>query len=350
MKKESKGKMPENCPHCLAEKKASMKSMNKGRIRIGKKLKIFGGLFLIVLALSFLPVFSALNSSLISYLKIIWWAVLLGFLIGGIIDYFIPEQFIFKFLGQKKKRTLFWAVLAGFLMSACSHGILAISMQLYKKGASIPAVITFLLASPWANLPITILMFGFFGWKAIFFVTAAMFIALLTGFVYMGLEKVGWIEQSKKVDINQKVDWSRNKKFNLKESIFGVSKGSVALANMVLWWIFIGILFAAVIGAYVPAHFFMNFLGPNFLGLLLTLAFATIIEVCSEGSAPIAFEIFNKVGSFGNPFVFLMAGVVTDYTEIGLIWTNIGRKAAIWLPIITVPLVVLFGWIFNIFL
>ena len=48
-------------------------------------------------------------------------------------------------------------------MSACSHGILAISMQLYKKGASIPSVITFLLASPWANFPVTILLFGFFG-------------------------------------------------------------------------------------------------------------------------------------------------------------------------------------------
>ncbi len=45
-----------------------------------------------------------------------------------------------------------------------------------------------------------------------------------------------------------------------------------------------------------------------------------------------------------------MAGVVTDYTEIGLLWTNIGRKTAIWLPIIAVPQVVIFGIIFNKFL
>ena len=121
----------------------------------------------------------------------------------------------------------------------------------------------------------------------------------------------------------------------------------VNLSNMVLWWILIGIMMAAVIGAYVPEHFFMKYLGPTFFGLILTLLFATIIEVCSEGSSPIAFEIFNKVGTLGNPFVFLMAGVVTDYTEIGLIWTNIGKKAAIWLPIITVPLVLGFGILFN---
>jgi uncharacterized membrane protein YraQ (UPF0718 family) len=166
----------------------------------------------------------------------------------------------------------------------------------------------------------------------------------------MGLEKVGWIEQSKEFRSVGKIEWTRFKEFDLRESVFGVTRGAVNLANMVLWWLIIGILVASLIGAYVPAHWFMRFLGPTFGGLMLTLAFATIIEVCSEGSAPLAFEIFKKVGVFGNPFVFLMAGVVTDYTEIGLIWSNIGKKTAIWLPIITVPLVVGFGILFNAFL
>ncbi len=339
MEKENKKKI---CPECM--------ETSRKKIKIGKRLKIFSIIFLFVLAISFLPALKPLNESLLWYVKLIWWAVLLGLLIGGLIDYFVPEEFIFKYMGQKKKRSIFYAVLAGFLMSACSHGILAISMQLYKKGAGIPAVITFLLASPWANLPITILLFSFFGVKALFFVLAAMFIAVITGFIYMGLEKRGWIEQSKKVEFKEKYTWKKIKNFNLRESLYGVTKGSVNLANMVLWWIIIGFLIAGFIGAYIPQHFFMRFLGPNFLGLLLTLAFATIIEVCSEGSSPIAFEIFNKVGAFGNPFVFLMAGVVTDYTEIGLIWTNIGRKAAVWLPIITVPLVLLFGVLFNLIL
>jgi hypothetical protein len=57
----------------------------------------------------------------------------------------------------------------------------------------------------------------------------------------------------------------------------------------------------------------------------------------------------HKTGVLGNPFVFLMAGVATDYTEIGLLWSNIGRRTAIWLPIITVPQIVLFGYSLNIF-
>ena len=54
--------------------------------------------------------------------------------------------------------------------------------------------------------------------------------------------------------------------------------------------------------------------------------------------------------AFGNSFTFLMAGVATDYTEIGLIWTNIGKKAALWLPIITVPQILILGYLFNTFL
>jgi uncharacterized membrane protein YraQ (UPF0718 family) len=331
--------------HCCHEKEEG-----KSKIKLGKRLKIFGGIFLVVFALSFHPVFSDFNIALLDYLKIIWWAVLLGFLIGGMIDYFVPEQFIFKYLGMKKKRSIIYAVIAGFFMSACSHGILAISMQLYKKGAGIPAVMTFLLASPWANLPITILLFGFFGVKALWFIGAAMFVAVFTGFCYMGLEKFGWIEQSLKVKVDENYSWDKVKNFNFNESVFGVTKGAVDLANMVLWWLIIGVVVAAVIGAYVPAHFFMQYMGATFFGILVTLGVATIIEVCSEGSAPIAFEIFNKVGVLGNPFVFLMAGVITDYTEIGLIWSTIGKKAAIWLPIITVPLVVGIGLLFNAFL
>ncbi len=166
----------------------------------------------------------------------------------------------------------------------------------------------------------------------------------------MILERFNLIEKSKKVPFKSDYTWDKIKNFNLKQSISGTTKGAVNLANMVLWWILIGFLAAAIIRAYVPAHIFMQYFGPTFFGLILTLIFATIMEVCSEGSAPIAFEIFNKTGALGNPFVFLMAGVVTDYTEIGLIWSNIGKKTAIWLPIITVPVVILFGILFNIFL
>ncbi|MGI9271822.1 MAG: permease [Woeseiaceae bacterium] len=314
---------------------------------IGLKLKYVGALFAAVLLLSFLTPLAALNESLLSYLGIVWWAILLGLTFGGLIDYFVPDGFIVHFLGQRRKRSLVYAVFSGFLMSACSHGILAIAMQLYKKGASVPAVITFLLASPWANLPVTILLFGFFGWQAALIVIGAMLIALLTGLIYMGLDNLGLIEGSLPSVKSNDRSWQRLREFKAADATRGVVAGAIRLANMVLWWLLIGILAAALIGAYVPAHWFMQFLGADFSGMLLTLLFATIIEVCSEGSSPIAFEIFDNTGALGNAFIFLMAGVATDYTEIGLLWSTIGKRTALWLPIVTVPQILLLAYVLT---
>lgn len=304
------------------------------------------------------------------YVLLIWWAILIGFLIGGIIDHFVPRSYVEKYLSRHQKRTIVYSIIFGFLMSACSHGILAIAIELYKKGASTSSVVAFLLASPWANLPITFLLFGFFGIKAFLIVVSAIFIALITGLIFQRLERKGWVECDKCIigedkavltDFSIIKDIKRRWKayeFNAKNNIAaikGTFRGSWALAKMVMWWLVIGMLMAAVARAYIPHELFKQYMGPTFLGLLVTLFFATIIEVCSEGSSPLAFEIYEQsieagAPAFGNSFTFLMAGVATDYTEIGLIWHNIGRRAALWIPIITVPQILVLGFLFNIFL
>ena len=81
--------------------------------------------------------------------------------------------------------------------------------------------------------------------------------------------------------------------------------------------------------------------------MLATLLLATVMEICSEGTSPFAFEIYRQTGALGNSFLFLMGGVVTDYTEIGLLWHNVGRKTAVWLPLITIPQVFAFGVLAN---
>ena len=316
-------------------------------LRVGRNLKISLVLLVFLVAVSFLPPLSALNASLLGYLRLLAIPLAAGFLLGGAMDYFVPEGFIYRYLGRTGKSSLFYALAGGFLMSSCSHGILAIAIQLYRKGASTPAVITFLLASPWANFPVTILLVSFFGWKGVLFMITAGFIAIVTGLVFGTLERGGYVEKNDVTGLVEGYQWEKIRNFSLSESVPGVLRGSLNLSNMVLWWLIVGLIAAVMIDVYVPGEFFMRYLGPDTGGLLLTLAGATVIEVCSEGSSVIAFEIYDKVRAFGNPFVFLMAGVVTDYTEIGLLWTNIGRKTALMLPVIAVPQVLFFGFLYN---
>jgi len=284
----------------------------------------------------------------------------LGFILGGVIDHFVPREYISHILARPNKRTILYSSLLGFLMSACSHGILALSIELHKKGASNPAVVAFLLASPWTNLPITIMLIAFFGLaKALYIILSALFIAIVTGLIYQVLESKGIIETNKNTaklgedfsilaDLKKRASRYKISRRQLLIDLKGVYRGITMLSNMVLWWVLIGMGLASLIGSYVPQAIFQKYMGPTFLGMLATLVLATIMEVCSEGTAPLAFEIYRQTMAVGNAFVFLMAGVVTDYTEIGLLWVNVGKRVAIFLPIITVPQVIILGIIANI--
>jgi len=340
-------KIEESCVSCSAVKGAPWWQ---------NKILILTSIYLLVFLFgNYFTFLTPLLNSLLAYVRTIAVPVFIGLLLGGVIDWLVPAEYISVLLAQKKKRTIVFSVLAGFMMAACSHGILALAIQLYKKGASTPAVIAFLLASPWANLPLTILMFGFFGVKALLIVFGAIIIALISGYIYMFLESRSWIEHNPNTiqvkegfsilrDAKQRIAGA---KFDISGAVKGIWGGAVSLANMVLWWIMLGMLLASIAAAYLPPDFMHHYMGPTLIGLAVTLFLATIIEICSEGSAPLAFEIYRQTGAIGNSFIFLMAGVVTDYTEIGLLWTNIGWKTAVWLPVITVPQVMLLAVLFN---
>ena len=316
----------------------------------------------VLLFLSFrFPLLLGFRAAFSEYSRIIWLPILLGFFAGGLVDYYVPQEYISKILARKTKRTVFYSAGLGLLASACSHGIIALSMELHKKGASGPAVVSFLLASPWANLPITFLLIGFFGWKGILIIFAALFVSISTGLIFQALDRRGLIERNRHSvsvasdfsiakDIKKRFKNYRLTSAQLSQDAQGILKGTYLLAEMVLWWILIGVLLASLVSAFIPQAWFHRFMGPSFLGLVVTLLVATVFEICSEGTSPLAFEIYKQTGAFGNAFAFLMGGVVTDYTEVGLVWINLGKKTALWMLAVTIPQVIVLGWIFNLIL
>jgi len=309
---------------------------------------------------SFIPPLNSFAKAFWEYLVLIAVPVGVGLGIGGVMDRFVPKEYVAKLLARPRKRTVLYATGLGLLASACSHGILALSMELHKKGASGPAVISFLLASPWANFPVTLLLIGLFSWKGFLIILAAVSVALTIGLVFQVFDEKGWIEKNRHTpafDASLSIRSDFKKRFKayrpsfsqLKTDGRAVLRGTFELSEMILGWVFFGVVLASLIHAYVPTHFFHTFMGPNLLGLVATLGFASILEVCSEGTAPLAFEIYRQTQALGNSFVFLSAGVLTDYTEIGLVWSNLGRRTALWMVFLGIPQILIWGWLFNLF-
>ena len=285
-----------------------------------------------------------------------WWGLLFGIVAMAVIGR-IPRELVAAVLGKGGTASgLFRAVGAGVMLDLCNHGILMVGMGLYKRGASLGQTIAFLIASPWNSLSLTLILAALIGWKwMIMFILLSALVAVVTGWIVDRLVIAGRIPANpnatnlpegyrigpaiKGVIASLKPGWSNYLKL-MREGVSG--------SRMVLRWILFGFVLTALIRALVPEASFADWFGPTIAGLFLTLLATTLIEVCSEGSSPIAADILTRAHAPGNAFVFLMAGAATDYTELlSLRETTRSWKAALALPLISTPQVLLIGWLLQ---
>jgi len=284
------------------------------------------------------------TNSIFELLNTMAWGICIGIVFVGVLHR-IPQKFIISLLGKGGSFSgILRATGAGVLLDLCSHGILMVGMQLYKKGASLGQVMAFLIASPWNSFSLTLILWALIGFKWMMaFLLLSMLIAIISGLIFERLvSKKVLPENPYKTEIHAekvKLDFTAPHKIilnGLKES------------KPVLRWVFFGVILASLIRTFVSPEHFEAFFGPSLVGLGMTVLIATILEVCSEGSTPIAADLLTRAHAPGNSFAFLMTGVSTDYTEImSLKDTTQSWKIALFLPLITLPQILLLAWMMN---
>ncbi len=95
--------MKDSCPKCSHQK------WYKNKIFIVSSI-----LACLVFLSYFFPLLKPFRESLVMYFQRIWWAILIGLVFAGIIDHFIPREYISHILSQPRKRTIFYSVILGF--------------------------------------------------------------------------------------------------------------------------------------------------------------------------------------------------------------------------------------------
>ncbi|HVJ45972.1 MAG TPA: permease [Luteolibacter sp.] len=285
-----------------------------------------------------------------------WWGILTGIVAVGVIGR-IPRELISGLLGKGGSFSgILRAVFAGTLLDLCNHGVLMIGAQLYKKGASLGQTMAFLISSPWNSLSVTLILAALIGWKwMLLFIGLSMVIGIATGLIADVLVKRGTLPANPNAH-ELPEDFRFGAAFReagravkpTPSNVMGMIADGFRDSAMIVRWIFFGIALAGAIRAFVPDAMFSEYFGPSLLGLFLTLVATTIIEVCSEGSSPIAADLLTRAAAPGNAFTFLMAGAATDYTEMLVLReTTKSWKAALALPLIATPQILLIGWLIN---
>lgn len=284
------------------------------------------------------------------------WGLFLGIIFFGILDN-VPREFVTSILGRGGTFSgIIRATGAGVLLDLCSHGILMVGMKLYERGASLGQVMAFLIASPWNSFSLTLILWALVGFQwMMVFLLFSMFVAIISGWIFEKLVATKILPKNPhQQPHNENFHFWKEAKIGFLQADFSFSFFGSMLWNgikgsrMILRWIFFGVILASLIRTFVSIDHFQTFFGATLSGLGLTVLVATIIEVCSEGSTPIAADLLTRAKAPGNAFAFLMTGVSTDYTEVILLReTTKSWKIALFLPLVTVPQVIFLAWVMN---
>ncbi|HJM64495.1 MAG: permease [Roseibacillus sp.] len=286
-----------------------------------------------------------------------WWGILFGVVAVGLLG-MIPREFITAILGPGGRFSgILRACGAGLLLDLCNHGILMVGMKLYERGASLGQVFAFLIASPWNSLSTTLILIALIGlpWTLIIIALSAV-IGITTGLIAEFLVRTGALAPNPhQKNLPPDFQFWPNARHRYRAATFnlaffrGHARRALAESRMIVRWILLGVILVAVLRAtFVDPSAFARWFGPTVSGLALTFLAATVIEVCSEGSSPVAADLLTRAEAPGNGFAFLMAGAATDYTEVlALRETTRSWKLTLALPLLASPQILIVAWLLN---
>ncbi|WP_028778910.1 permease [Shimazuella kribbensis] len=264
--------------------------------------------------------------------------ILIGVFISSFIHAFINENWIWKWVPRNPILSIPAAILLGFALPICECGIVPITKRLIEKKLPVYTAFTFLLAAPIIN-PVTILStyLAFGGdWKITS--TRILFgagIAITMGILfYLFFRKSQILHDNVLTSNHTSSNCCECTDENHHHSPSWKEKTNHALYHSIFEFINMGKFF--VLGAFLAACF-QTFIGfsiiqslssHEWVAILLMMAFAFGLSICSSSDAFIAASFRNVVGT-APLFAFLVYGPMMDLKNI-LMMVGSFRASIIW--------------------
>ena len=265
--------------------------------------------------------------------------LLLGFLIAGMLHVFVPEKFYSKYLSKNNKQSVFWAALLGVPLPLCSCGVIPTAIGLRKEKASKGAVASFLIATPQTGIDSILVTYSLMGLGfAVIRPVAALITGICGGLLVNRLVREDDVVENA-TSTCQVVHG--NKLWRVAKYAFYDMIGDIGLRLV------IGLVVAALIQVAVPDEFFLKFGNQPLLQMLVILAIAIPMYICSTGSIPVAAALMMKGLSPGAALVMLMAGPAVNLASILVVHKSMGRRFTSIYLLTIIGFSILFGLLIN---
>jgi uncharacterized protein len=255
------------------------------------------------------------------------WALVLGFMLSGIVEAWIPRSRLERALGGRGVRELLLSTGLGAASSSCSYAAIAIAKSLFQKGASFASAMAFQFASTNLVFEIGIVMWIFLGWEFTLaeFVGGIFLIALMWGamrlFVTRQLEEAAR-QHALVAAAGHEHATAGTEELTWRQRLTSIAAWSDVAINFrndweMLWKEITGGFVIAGFIALLPMSFFNGLFvtdapaGPRLLeNVVLGPVVAALSFVCSVGNVPLAAVLWAGGISFSGVIAFIYADLI----------------------------------------
>src|SRR5205085_3365265 len=256
----------------------------------------------------------------------VWWALVLGFAISGIVQAWVPRARIERAMSGSGPKPVALATGLGAASSSCSYAAIAIAKSLFQKGASAASALAFQFASTNLVWELGLVLWLLIGWQFTLaeyvggIVMVVLMAVLLRRFVSPRLEERARAHAERAATGHQHQPVGES--MPLRERLTSARAWSDVAHNFrgdwqMLWKeVTIGFLLAGLIAQFGNGFFESLFLKsapqpiPAIENVLVGPIIAVLSFVCSVGNVPLAAVLWSGGISFAGVLAFLFADLI----------------------------------------
>lgn len=285
--------------------------------------------------------------------------LLLGFTVAGMLNALLSRGFIRRHVGGRGFGAITRAAAFGVPLPLCSCAVVPAAVSLKRSGASTPATLSFLIATPQTGVDSIVATYGLLGpLFAVFRPIAALVAGIFGGAVsrvvedraarttmeteaaQTGADGAGSTTPAaaEAVRFAPAERWNRFWRHAYVDSVESIAGNFV-----------VGLLIAAAIGLLIPEDFFEGrVIGSGLAAMLLMIAVGVPMYICATSSIPIALALLAKGLDPGAAYVFLFAGPATNAATIAVLVGILGRRQTVAFVASVIASSLAFGALLNV--
>ncbi len=272
--------------------------------------------------------------------------IVLGFIIAGIMRYYVPPGILQQHLGSGSTSSLFKSVGVGCVLPLCSCGTIPLGIGLFRSGASIGNMLAFMTSTPILSPVLVTMSFKLLGWK----LTVALVFAAIIGSFIMGF--IG-----NRIFNNPQKEKTHVKKGDKFDRVTEEKEPKAKIAKTLKWSFFnlgadvsvdilIGLGIASILLAFLPLEWISTWLGQQDLTTLLYVILLGIpVYACSIPSLVVVQGLLLLGATPGAAIAYMIAGPATNLGELNAIRHSMGTKPALFYALSLIVIALIAGLI-----